>query len=692
MLNNIRNLDRLEILVNLERMAASFSQDWDVEKLRLLLKKALLEEILKTDIDQHLYVTCLEETLIAINEWGVVDSGYPCCILGCRYKGPEHRNYVGHLKKNHANLKNVLCNFKRECKRRFSSLDDLVQHIKNNHGPSRVNEVSDTRFSTLIDIPCKCDLCSGRNFSNVTELMKHYNTFHNNQYRECIFLGCKVVFGVGSTSRHHFRIKHKRTGSLQLKDRHIVNHELGLIGAEGSNEHGVTDREPLEEEQNEYDTADLDFLDNTSASDEESNEEIGENYFLEYYSDFLNRLVNFKFIPESTVQEISEEYIKNSQKSSENRKLMLQKCLDGSESICQEEKERIIKNLDSDKFLDAQLKLGTEYKRSKFIKESQNFVAPEEILLNKEEVRLGSKKDVFHYIPIVQSFKTLLEDKSFNKMMSLQKRVSCGEKVSDLKDGSVYKTSDYFQANSDAYSILLYSDAVELKNPLGAARGVYKIVQVFYTLADIPKAQRSQVDRLQLVMIFREKLLKKYSLQTIYKRLVTDMKTLEAGIIITLPETRRVRAGVLGYAADNLEASIVGGFSACFSSRDVCRVCHIQHSDLDDHISDYDGEIPHRYWTEQEYDNIVQSLDNVEEDNDDASSSEALREVCVVDGENDIDSDSADSENDSSEGEDDIIDKRGLKSRCPLNTLKSFHREDKLKHVALNFEHFNCSF
>ena len=90
MLNNIRNLDRLEILVNLERMAASFSQDWDVEKLRLLLKKALLEEILKTDIDQHLYVTCLEETLIAINEWGVVDSGYPCCILGCRYKGPEH--------------------------------------------------------------------------------------------------------------------------------------------------------------------------------------------------------------------------------------------------------------------------------------------------------------------------------------------------------------------------------------------------------------------------------------------------------------------------------------------------------------------------------------------------------------------------------------------------------------------------
>ena len=59
---------------------------------------------------------------------------------------------------------------------------------------------------------------------------------------------------------------------------------------------------------------------------------------------------------------------------------------------------------------------------------------------------------------------------------------------------------------------MMYSDAVEIVNPLGAARGTYKIVQIFYTLCDIDKSQRAKIDRLQLAMIFREKLLKKHSL------------------------------------------------------------------------------------------------------------------------------------------------------------------------------------
>ena len=68
-------------------------------------------------------------------------------------------------------------------------------------------------------------------------------------------------------------------------------------------------------------------------------------------------------------------------------------------------------------------------------------------------------------------------------------------------------------------------------------------------------------------MVFREKLLKKYSLQTIYKPLVDDLKRLELGVVINLPMTRRIKCGVICYAADNLEASVVGGFSACFSSK-----------------------------------------------------------------------------------------------------------------------------
>ena len=64
----------------------------------------------------------------------------------------------------------------------------------------------------------------------------------------------------------------------------------------------------------------------------------------------------------------------------------------------------------------------------------------------------------------------------------------------------------------------------------------------------------------------------------------------------------RVKAGVLLYSADNLEAHIIGGFSSCVSSKDICRWCHCQYKDLEDHVHDFDGDSVHRSWTAEEYD------------------------------------------------------------------------------------------
>ena len=88
-------------------------------------------------------------------------------------------------------------------------------------------------------------------------------------------------------------------------------------------------------------------------------------------------------------------------------------------------------------------------------------------------------------------------------------------------------------------------------------------------------------------MVFREALLKKYSYSVIYKRLVDDLLKLEEGVLI---DHRRVKFGLLLYAADNLEAHQLGGFSKCFSSNSICRFCHCQYENLDSHIHDFDGE------------------------------------------------------------------------------------------------------
>ena len=134
----------------------------------------------------------------------------------------------------------------------------------------------------------------------------------------------------------------------------------------------------------------------------------------------------------------------------------------------------------------------------------------------------------------------------------------------------------YFKENKDAYTIELYSDSIELANPLGASRGVHKIVNVYATLAELPKALRSKTENKYLVLSVKDKHLKKHRAE-IYKPLLNDLQLLEDGVTA---RGKTVKAGLLVHLGDNLEAHLIGGFSTCFSSGYVCRQCHIKHADL----------------------------------------------------------------------------------------------------------------
>ena len=60
-------------------------------------------------------------------------------------------------------------------------------------------------------------------------------------------------------------------------------------------------------------------------------------------------------------------------------------------------------------------------------------------------------------------------------------------------------------------------------------------MQVFYTLCQIPRSQRSQIDRTQVCMIFKDKLVKKYGYEAIFRPLVNDLKDLQEGIHVAEP-------------------------------------------------------------------------------------------------------------------------------------------------------------
>jgi hypothetical protein len=145
---------------------------------------------------------------------------------------------------------------------------------------------------------------------------------------------------------------------------------------------------------------------------------------------------------------------------------------------------------------------------------------------------------------------------------------------------------------------------VELDNPLGASKGVHKALNVYFTLIDIPKALRSKTENIFLVLTALEKDLKENKEENyahFFKPLVEDLKKLESGVQIG---GKTVKMGLICYSADNLEASAVGGFSQCFSSNDICRICHQQHKDLQEMTG-----IPKACrWTSEEYDTAVRNM------------------------------------------------------------------------------------
>ena len=145
-----------------------------------------------------------------------------------------------------------------------------------------------------------------------------------------------------------------------------------------------------------------------------------------------------------------------------------------------------------------------------------------------------------------------------------------------VRDGSAYAENIFFQENKDAFTIELYSDAVELSNPLGASKGKHKIVNVYFSLSELSKGINSKTENKFLVLSVKNIHLKTFR-QEIYKPLLEDLKKLEAGISVN---GQVIKAGLVAHLGDNLEAHVVAGMKQNFNSGYVCRECHIQYDDL----------------------------------------------------------------------------------------------------------------
>ena len=557
LLNDV--MDHFQVMELARSFSVNLSGVTSFSRKKSLLLKFVLEQILKSEPNNAAYYRRLLEE--ANRTIGVQKSNlYFCCLVGCLYTAEWHRNYIQHLKTVHHTYDKLNCNFMHQCSRQFKSISLLLRHIRECHSVGSTEAGS----QVVQDISCRCDLssCHGQKFRSVAMLMTHVNTFHAKEERNCIFDQCNTRFSAGSNSRNHFRIKHKLPNNFKLKEKHILDNskDSSVIQMEVETTDLVVGAIDSGEVQDEYyEEHDLFAIEDDDALTEVA--DTSSDYFMMQYADFLNKLTHLKYIPQKTVTEIADEYRMNSMKARDVRERKLRNALRPIPSMTEEQVEEIVKeSIVEDDYLKAQNELNTEYKRNKFIQQNFKYVAPVEVVLNENEVKQGSKKDVVHYIPIKESLRNLLEYKSLKKVFEQEREQSRNDDgvLRDFRDGSAYLESNYFKNNPGAYAAHFYSDGVELSNPLGAAKGRHKIVQVFYTLCQIPKSQRSQIDRMQLCMVFKEKLVRLYGYDVIFKWLIKDLKDLEVGLTVSFPTERIVQMGVLAYSSDNLEAHLLG--------------------------------------------------------------------------------------------------------------------------------------
>jgi hypothetical protein len=246
----------------------------------------------------------------------------------------------------------------------------------------------------------------------------------------------------------------------------------------------------------------------------------------------------------------------------------------------------------SNPFVTMQEEYSSYYKINKVAQNSTHYIAPQEVKLPPDS---KGKVSTFQYVPVADIVNAVISDPDFKPSTPSPEGV-----LYDIKDGSAWKSNKYFKENPDALTGQLYSDALELVNPLGAAKGVHKIVNVYLSLVDTPKSLRAKTENIFLVLSVKEKDLKQ-NYSAVYKPLIDDLKKLESGVVFG---DKIVKLGVICYSADNLEAHCVGGFSQSFSSGDICRVCHQQYNDL----PSITGIPKAKFWSREEYDDAVKDL------------------------------------------------------------------------------------
>lgn len=127
-------------------------------------------------------------------------------------------------------------------------------------------------------------------------------------------------------------------------------------------------------------------------------------------------------------------------------------------------------------------------------------------------------------------------------------------------DGSHFHENELLSTEDLNLSIQLYIDELEIANPLGTSRKVYKLCAVYWVLANLSPTYRSAMHMIQLAVLDKVTDLQKYEYAAVLAPLVRDVHTLEQDGVFIESVGQNVKSTIFCVSADNLAAHALGGF------------------------------------------------------------------------------------------------------------------------------------
>ncbi|XP_075741514.1 uncharacterized protein LOC142791002 [Rhipicephalus microplus] len=214
---------------------------------------------------------------------------------------------------------------------------------------------------------------------------------------------------------------------------------------------------------------------------------------------------------------------------------------------------------------------STKSLRENFAKEHLPYVKPEEHILAVGET--------FQYVPIRRVLQNLMLSETFRER--LDQSFTIGQPSPVLRsffDGVFFKEKlSALLENGAQYTLflVLYSDELEIVNPLGSKRGIHKVIVVYFSVLNLHARHRSQLRSIHVALVAPYRLVDKHGMKAILEPVVSDIVRLEAtGFTVHINSaTAKVRAILVAFSGDNLSMNRLGGFTCCFNRGRPCRFC-----------------------------------------------------------------------------------------------------------------------